>query len=199
MQKLLLLRNLVFGGVLAFSFLACSSKEEVGDALYAREVVGNVFETEPVRGAFRPLRNRRTGFEYKCSECHTSLKQPLPDSEFAGEHSGIQAAFAHGENITCVNCHHTSDRNAYVAHDGTSIPAEEPARLCGKCHGPTYREWRVGIHGRQNGYWDTEKGLRKKLMCLQCHDPHRPKFQSMTPDAPPIRSRLKLEAKAQAH
>lgn len=199
MQRLLFVRNFIVGGVIALSFVGCSEREEAVGALYVREIVGNVFETTPVRGAFRPLRNRRTGFEYKCSECHTGKETPVPRRELVSEHAEIQDIFTHGENTACVSCHHATDRNVYVAHDGTPISPEEPARLCGKCHGPTYRDWRAGTHGRQNGYWDKALGAREALVCVQCHDPHRPKFERMTPDRPPIRSRLNLDAPGEEH
>jgi hypothetical protein len=199
MQKQI--RNSLAGivGILGVLLTSCSDGGNPEGALYARVVEGNVFETVPVRGDFEPLRNRRTGFEYKCSECHTSIDSAPRSESDGGEHAAIYAAYEHGENTTCVNCHHTEDRNAYVAHDGTIISAENPAQLCGKCHVSTYREWKAGIHGRQNGYWDTSRGPQTKLMCVQCHDPHRPKFTLMTPDPPPIRSRLKLDVTTEGH
>ena len=57
--------------------------------------------------------------------------------------------------------------------------------LCAKCHGPKYRDWKAGVHGRQNGYWDATKGPKEKLRCIQCHDPHKPAFPPIKPLAPP--------------
>lgn len=158
--------------------------------LYVRDVSGNVFDTTPVRGEYQPLRNRRTGFEYKCSECHTEIKSPTRQQDMQGEHKAIYDAFDHGLNTRCINCHHQTDRNAYVDHDGEPIPAEQPARLCAKCHGPTYRDWEAGVHGRSNGYWKASMGEKKRLLCVQCHDPHSPKFKPMTPDPAPPYTRL---------
>ena len=53
--------------------------------------------------------------------------------------------------------------------------------LCASCHGPTYRDWEKGIHGRTNGYWDTSKGEQTRLVCTQCHDPHAPAFGKLVP------------------
>lgn len=167
--------------------------------LFARDVSGNVFDTTPVRGEYKPLRNRRTGFEYKCSECHTDFKSPTRQQDMQGEHKAIYDAFNHGLNTRCVNCHHAEDRNAYVDHDGSPIPASEPARLCAKCHGPTYREWELGIHGRQNGHWDAKFGEKPKLLCVQCHDPHHPAFAPMAPDPAPPYSRFAAAAPHDDH
>ncbi|MBX7255623.1 MAG: hypothetical protein K1Y02_04600 [Candidatus Hydrogenedentes bacterium] len=157
-------------------------------SLFERKVEGNLFDTTPVRGELRPLRHRRSGFEYRCSECHTSIQSPRHQNEFLGEHRNI--VLDHGANLYCVNCHHPVNRNAYVDHDGSEISSTTPALLCRKCHGPTYREWELGIHGRQNGYWDKEKGERTKLLCIQCHDPHSPRFKAMKPEPAPARTRF---------
>lgn len=179
--------------MLMFLAAGCTQdEEEQAQALFEREVAGNVFDTTPVRGAFRPLRYRRTGFEYKCSECHKSIEPPDRQNPILAEHAHIAEAFDHGMNTVCTNCHHPEQRNDYVDHDGSVISSENPARLCAKCHGPIYRDWQHGVHGRQNGYWDARQGERVKLLCIQCHDPHFPKFAPMTPDPPPIRSRLDL-------
>ncbi len=189
--------GMVLGGLLLCAFpLACgcghsaNDSGEVESPLYVRPVAGNLFDTAPIRGALRPLRNRRSGFAYRCSECHEDLDSGRPAQELLGEHAHVQVAFDHGMNTVCFNCHHEEDRNAYVDHDGRPIPSDEPARLCGKCHGPIYREWQHGAHGRQNGYWDTSKGPRERLLCVQCHDPHAPAFPKMTPDPPPAYSRF---------
>lgn len=182
------------GMTCAVLLLLCSScfREPVMPAeVYARALNGDVFDTTPVRGEYRPLRNRRTGFEYKCSECHTDFQNPVRQQDLQGEHAEIYKSFNHGMNTRCINCHHTEDRNAYVNHDGSAIPAETPARLCAKCHGPTYREWEAGVHGRQNGYWqEGPEKPAKRLLCVQCHDPHNPAFKPMIPDPPPPYSRF---------
>jgi len=167
--------------------------------LFERAVDGNVFDVAPVRGAFRPLRHRRSGFTYRCSECHGSVDLSAGAAPLKGEHAGIQAAFDHGANTRCLNCHHEGDRGQYVDHDGSPIPAAEVARLCGKCHGTIYRNWELGVHGRQNGYWDTSRGKRTRLLCIQCHDPHDPAFKPMRPDPAPDFSRFHDEPPGAHH
>jgi hypothetical protein len=169
---------------------ACTPYPERVDAagLYVREVHGNVFDTTPVRGAFRPLAYQKAGFTYRCTECHFSIQPPPRQNPLQPEHGNI--VLNHGLNTNCLNCHNARNRDVYVDHEGNEIPADQPARLCSKCHGPTYREWEAGIHGRQNGYWDKTKGERTKLFCVQCHDPHNPKFKPMKPLPAPQRTRF---------
>lgn len=136
-------------------------------------------DLSPVRGEVKPLRLRRTGFTYKCSECHKSFETVRRSERLVAEHTDLE--LDHGSNDYCLNCHHPTNRNVYVDHDGSEIPADEPARLCGKCHGPVYRDWRNGVHGRRTGFWNLTMGSSKRLLCIQCHDPHKPKFGSLAP------------------
>lgn len=182
--------RLVLCAFVAGGLPGCFREPVAPDDLYVRDVSGDVFDTAAVRGEYLPLRNRRTGFEYKCSECHTDFKSPTRQQDMQGEHKAIYDAFDHGMNTRCINCHHLEDRDSFVNHDGSPIPASEPALLCAKCHGPTYRDWETGIHGRQNGHWDAKFGARPKLLCVQCHDPHHPKFAPMAPEPPPPYSRF---------
>ena len=176
------------------ALLSCGVQDQPpSGALYERVVLGNVFDTTPVRGEFRPLRLRRSGFEYRCSECHEDLESPGRPGKLQAEHSDL--IFDHGRNLNCLSCHHPDNRNTYVDQYGGEIPADQPALLCSKCHGPTYRDWDIGVHGRQNGYWDTAQGERSKLLCIQCHDPHQPRFTEMKPDPPPHYSRLEHSKK----
>lgn len=175
---------------IALVLTSCAPEPPALDTLtlVERAVVGNVFDTAPVRGAVKPLVHHKAGFVYKCTECHTSIESLRTQHSDIKEHPDV--VLTHGINTACVNCHHPTNRNVYVDHDGSEIPSETPARLCAKCHGPTYREWEVGIHGRQNGYWDVTRGLREKLLCIQCHDPHNPAFKPMTPEPSTIRTRF---------
>lgn len=78
----------------------------------------------------------------------------------------------HGRgSIWCLDCHHAESRNKLVDHAGNEIDFNQPQRLCGKCHGPAYRDWRDGIHGKRIGEWDTD-GKKRWFVCTECHDPH---------------------------
>ncbi len=184
------LRKVTVVASLAAIVAGCSESYPPKEGLYQRQVDGEVFDITPVRGALKPLRYKRGSFDYACTECHNDFASPRRQNPLQGEHADIDARFDHGMNTYCVNCHHQTDRNVYVDHDGSPIPSTEPARLCAKCHGPTYREWELGIHGRQNGSWERNSPNRTKLLCIQCHDPHQPAFPMMVPDPPTIVTRF---------
>lgn len=129
----------------------------------------------------------KAGWTYNCMECH----QLFPAQWHYGgtnrplnEHKDI--VLDHGNNRFCLNCHHPTNRNVFVDYDGAEIAQADVVKLCAKCHGTIYRDWQAGVHGRQNGFWQTELGPKTKLRCIQCHDPHSPKFKEMKP-LPPLR------------
>lgn len=144
------------------------------------------WDSSPVRGVYEGLRLEKLGWTYDCMECHRLLKEPRWTYERPMvEHTHIR--LDHGANRFCLNCHHPTNRNAFVDYDGTEIPQDDPVQLCAKCHGVVYRDWKAGIHGRRNGYWDASRGEQTSLRCVQCHDPHAPAFKPLTPMPGPRR------------
>lgn len=134
----------------------------------------------------------KSGWTYNCMECHKLFPARW---HYGGtnrpfnEHKEIN--LQHGENRFCLNCHHPTNRNSFVDYDGAEIAQMDVVKLCAKCHGTIYRDWEAGVHGRQNGFWNASMGDKTKLRCIQCHDPHSPKFKEIKPLAPlkyPIRA-----------
>jgi len=125
----------------------------------------------------------KAGWTYNCMECHKLFpaRWHYDDRPF-NEHKDVK--LEHGNNRFCLNCHHPTNRNAFVDYDGAEIAQADVVKLCAKCHGTIYRDWEAGVHGRQNGFWKAELGDKTKLRCIQCHDPHSPKFKPMQPLAP---------------
>lgn len=164
--------------------------EVAGVNLYERDVSGGIHDIAPIRGERGPLGLHRDGDVYECTMCHDEFAGDLSADALQGEHSDF--TFDHGLNLLCLNCHHSTNPDVFVQHDGSEIPGDEPTLLCAKCHGPHYREWRKAVHGRVNGVWDPRYGEQKKLECIQCHDPHRPKFPPMVPFPPPVHTRFDL-------
>lgn len=143
---------------------------------------GHLDKTPP-RDASAGLSLQHVSWSYNCMECHKQLEAKWTRDYTLSEHGHIK--LEHGNNRFCLNCHHPENRAAYVDYDGTEIPGESLEALCAKCHGTTFREWQAGAHGRESGFWDSAAGKQERLLCNQCHDPHRPKFQPMKPLAPP--------------
>ena len=125
---------------------------------------------------------------FRCSDCHKKFASPAVSTFSITQHMGI--VLRHGLNDRCFNCHNQANRDTYVGDWGEEIPADQPARLCGKCHGPVYRDWLNGAHGRTNGYWDKSKGPQTRRVCIECHDPHAPAFAPLHPAPGPNTLRM---------
>ncbi|HPA17966.1 MAG TPA: hypothetical protein PLU30_09480 [Verrucomicrobiae bacterium] len=187
--------GLVFLALIA-SVLPLPGGESAATATPALPVVTKPTPTQPAVGlptdrhldkepprATHGLDLVKMGWTYNCMDCHRLLEAKWHRDAPMVEHQNIR--LIHGENRFCLNCHHPTNRNAFVDYDGSEIAESDVVRLCAKCHGTTFRDWQAGVHGRRNGYWDTASGSRSQLRCIQCHDPHAPKFPVMKPLAPP--------------
>lgn len=130
-----------------------------------------------------PVRKISDALRYegdRCSDCHEAGEAPEEDpvGEETEEHD---ITLEHGRNTRCFNCHHPTERDFFINYDGSTIPYEDVVLLCAKCHGPHYRDWRMGAHGRRNGYWNPKLGPQRTLVCIECHDPHSPHFKPLKP------------------
>jgi len=127
-------------------------------------------------------------YTYRCSECHRIIPSPEETQRTLTQHTEIQ--LRHGINTRCLNCHHRTNRDAFADDRGDEIPWDQPPLVCAKCHGPVYRDWQHGSHGRTNGYWDKTRGTQTRRKCIECHDPHQPTFRALPPAPPPTTLRM---------
>ncbi len=94
-----------------------------------------------------------------------------------------------GGNLWCLDCHDVDNRDKLVKLNGELLSFNESELLCGECHGPILRDWEIGIHGKTVGFWDPIRGDEEqtvRLLCVECHQPHRPTFSPQQPMAPPV-------------
>lgn len=88
------------------------------------------------------------------------------------EKAQLPTDLKHGRGaIWCLDCHSRTNRNMLIDHRGNEISFNQPMKLCGKCHGQIYRDWRDGIHGKRIGMW-VPGGKKRWWVCTECHDPH---------------------------
>ncbi|MEK7415371.1 MAG: hypothetical protein AAB263_18850 [Planctomycetota bacterium] len=117
-----------------------------------------------------------------CGTCHATRKPDAEIRTLTVFHQDLK--FVHG-NSSCLSCHDSSDYDRLHLADGRKVAFVDSLQLCSQCHGPQRRDWDKGAHGGMNGYWDLSKGGRVRNTCIQCHDPHVPKYQGVIPMPPP--------------
>lgn len=158
--------------------------------LYIIPLVDSEFtKTDTVRQSYGDLlRAEADMIEFECYLCHDEGEPPplrfdenhkliIPD-----EHSNIVMNHGqHDRNNNCFNCHSELNLLTFETRDGRELGFEDSTQLCGSCHGPTYRDWEAGAHGRSGGYWNENMGERTRQDCVSCHDPHLPGFPSRAP------------------
>jgi len=116
-----------------------------------------------------------------CSSCHTTTKPNLENRSAADLdqfHQGLK--YAHG-NLTCLSCHNSGNYDTLRLADTKAVEFTDSMTLCSQCHGPQRRDYERGLHGGMNGYWDLTRGGRTRNTCINCHDPHTPKFPQVMP------------------
>jgi hypothetical protein len=122
---------------------------------------------------------------YPCSRCHDSRAPDPRERKLVEFHT--QRVLSHGDaKGWCYRCHTKDNIDKLHEPDGTLVSFDEAYLLCGSCHGDKLRDWRLGIHGLNTGYWN---GPRLRHSCTFCHDPHSPRFAPMTPEHMPARPR----------
>jgi hypothetical protein len=126
--------------------------------------------------------------DFDCYGCHEKGKPPPLRFDtnqnliIPQEHSDVVMAHGrHNRNNNCFNCHDEQNLVLLQTRDKHQLRLEESPMLCGSCHGPTYRDWEAGAHGRTGGYWDRGRGAAKRQICVDCHNPHSPKIPPRKP------------------
>lgn len=122
---------------------------------------------------------------FPCTDCHKNLKPNPTRRVLVDWHDDISAMFNHdSENRWCLDCHDLNNRDSLRLASGKLLDFKESYKLCGQCHGEKLRDWKVGVHGKRTGDWN---GRKEYLLCVNCHNPHSPKFEELTPEPPPVR------------
>lgn len=125
---------------------------------------------------------RGTPIRIACATCHAT-KPTNPDARVgAALRQFHQTLVGNHGNLTCVSCHNPADGHGSLRlADSRSVPFTEVMTLCAQCHGTQYRDYQHGAHGGMTGYWDLTRGGRSRNNCVDCHDPHAPKYPTVTP------------------
>lgn len=138
--------------------------------------------SEPVGIPLGALDEKGQPVSARCATCHATkpanaeAKLGIPLTHF---HQGLIGK--HG-SLSCTSCHNPADGYSSLRlADGKRVPYAEVMTLCAQCHGPQFRDFQHGAHGGMTGYWDLTKGGRVRNNCVDCHDPHAPRYPTVQP------------------
>jgi uncharacterized CHY-type Zn-finger protein len=163
-------------------------------SLYPIPLVDPSFlDTATARESYADLvRSKADLSDFDCYTCHERDKVPPIRYDtnhniiIPKEHSNLVMGHGrHDRNNNCFNCHDEHNLERFQTRDGRELKFAESTPLCGSCHGPTYRDWEAGIHGRTSGYWARQLGEIRRRDCVECHNPHSPKFPGRKPAPAP--------------
>lgn len=148
-------------------------------------------------------RTKQLKYFMPCTTCHNGKMVPYPKDKnprALAMHQDIvpdALDLKHGRGaFWCLDCHNARNRDTLIDHKGGEIAFDQPQKLCGKCHGEVYIDWRDGIHGKRIGQW-TKGGKKRWWVCTECHNPHMvqvKRFQPIAPEAPPQFPRTRTDA-----
>lgn len=151
-----------------------------------REVPPTTFAPKPDpalnRVEIAPRTPHLTMLPCQDGRCHAQGKISAEATPLEDFHRGKQ--LNHGSTVVwCAWCHSVQDLSKLRLLDGSEVSFDEGYMLCGQCHGDRLRDWNLGIHGRQTGSWS---GLKTRVSCPTCHNPHQPKFQPIEAKPAPL-------------
>ena len=151
----------------------------------------------------------RTGGDvsaFDCNSCHEINKPGKLEFDAtsglvilpAGHQDLVMRHGRNHRNENCYNCHDEANHALLKRRDNRKVKLEESTQLCAGCHGPNYRDWEAGIHGRTSGYWNRDLGPITRRDCVDCHNPHSPAFPAIKPAPGPHPLHAKENSKHQA-
>lgn len=149
----------------------------------------NFLSTATVRQSYAELIRLKADLsDFDCYACHEKGKPPVIRFDtnqviiIPKEHSNIVMGHgSHNRNNNCFNCHDELNLEQFQTRDGRELKLTDSTHLCGSCHGPTFRDWEGGAHGRTGGFWNKASGETTRRNCVECHNPHAPKFPGRQP------------------
>lgn len=115
---------------------------------------------------------------YACTECHTSSLNKLQSNTGKKAHWDITIKHADTNTMNCLTCHNSENLDELKSLTGKKIDFNKSYNLCSQCHTRQFEDWKGGAHGKKIGGWAPP---RASLTCVNCHNPHKPHFESRWP------------------
>jgi len=163
--------------------MAADKSPVTGEAIWRTEAVDAGRDAAGIPEFFVPPPPFSEGI-FPCSDCHEDQEVNPKRRVLEDFHEEIRIINHNEEERWCLDCHNPDNRDVLRLASGRLVSFEESYYLCGQCHGTIFRDWKAGIHGLRTGDWNGEKTYR---LCVQCHNPHQPRFKPIAPKPPPVK------------
>lgn len=115
---------------------------------------------------------------YACTACHSKPLEELQSLDIKKAHWDIKLNHANTNIMNCVTCHNPNNMDNLKSLTGTNIDFNHSYNLCNQCHSKQFEDWKGGAHGKRVAGWAPP---RASLTCVNCHNPHKPHFESRLP------------------
>ncbi len=115
---------------------------------------------------------------FACTECHNSSLSQMKSLVGKKAHWEIQLYHAPDYIMNCATCHNGEDMNSLNSLTGQSINLDLSYKVCAQCHSSQFEDWKGGAHGKKLAGWTPP---RASMTCVNCHDPHKPSFDTRWP------------------
>ncbi len=179
--------SVVFLGLTAAFLLAPGGRPHARESIPLVDT--NFLSTATVRQSYGELIRLKADLsDFDCYACHERGVTPVLRFDtnqnviIPKEHGNIVMGHgSHNRNNNCFNCHDERNLEQFQTRDGRALKLSDNTHLCGSCHGPTYRDWEGGAHGRTGGFWGAAFGETTRRDCVECHDPHSPHLPGRAP------------------
>jgi hypothetical protein len=118
---------------------------------------------------------------FPCSNCHS---KPIGQLNLNGKgnekraHWDIKMIHGNAEVMNCLTFHNEANLDELVSLTGKPIVIDQSFKLCSQCHSTQYKDWLGGSHGKRLGGWAPPRIINT---CANCHNPHKPAFESRWP------------------
>jgi hypothetical protein len=118
---------------------------------------------------------------FPCSNCHSKSLADLQRDYKEGEkkaHWNIHMEHAPSNIMECKTCHSTSNLDDLHLLTGERVDFDQSFKTCSQCHSTQFKDWVGGSHGKRLGGWAPPKVMNS---CVNCHNPHKPGFETRFP------------------
>lgn len=115
---------------------------------------------------------------FACTECHSKPLEQMQRGDFKKAHWDIKLDHANQNTMNCITCHNPDNMNHLKSLTGNRIDFNNSYNLCSQCHTKQFEDWKGGAHGKRIGGWAPP---RASMTCVNCHNPHKPHFESRWP------------------